>query len=462
LRKIDIHSCILIQSKRERKGLARKRKNRTYYKKHLLKIKLSNFLKEKERKSAYSIKSEIHTYFIEKKFVAKIKKQDDNVVEIPKLFSLIENYYESIIVIKKITMLMYSNYDHSITIDFDKCEKVDVPSLFVLQVIRAEFWEHISYLNRRFSFANFKPKSSVRKSKIDKVNSYLLVCKILSETNLKCDMLPISTIGFIKGNKAQKHYSENKKGSAATEIVKYVDDCMLNHEYNLSDIGKNYLGGIVSEILNNAEDHSPFKSWYVTANHFSDLKIEDNKNLVSEVNLAFLNFGYSFFEGFEQTKEENQEIYLQMNDLFNQNTNFGADKKFTKEKLFTLYALQDGFSRLKYESESRGTGSMKFINSFLGIGDYEDTEKGYCPQLSLFSGSTLLKCDNTYKPFSLDNVYYLSLNKERDLAVLPSDTHLQTLTDYFPGSLLSIKIYFNKEHLTKKIENGTREEQNKD
>ncbi len=126
-------------------------------------------------------------------------------------------------------------------------------------------------------------------------------------------------------------------------------------------------------------------------------------------------------------------------------------RKFTRENLFTLYALQDGSSRLKYVRESRGTGTMKFINSFLNLGDYQDNSKGYIPRLLIFSGATMLKCDNTYKPFEIEGVNYLSLNSENDMNKPPVSSHLMNLENRFPGTLIIGKIYLNQDHLKKKI-----------
>ena len=174
-------------------------------------------------------------------------------------------------------------------------------------------------------------------------------------------------------------------------------------------------------------------------------------SVVGEMNLTFMNFGYSFYEGFEETKSVNSDVYNQMELLYEQvNVSlFGAP--FSKENLFTLYALQDGMSRLKFEEESRGTGTMKFINSFFAFGDYEDTKLGYLPNLTILSGSTMLVCDNRFKPFLKDGVYFLSLNSENDLAKLPEKSNLKPLNQCFPGTLLTAKIYLNQDHLNKKF-----------
>lgn len=47
-----------------------------------------------------------------------------------------------------------------------------------------------------------------------------------------------------------------------------------------------------------------------------------------------------------------------------------GDICFTKDDLYTLYCLQEGISRLKYEDESRGRGTMNFIRAFITLGSF--------------------------------------------------------------------------------------------
>jgi hypothetical protein len=164
-----------------------------------------------------------------------------------------------------------------------------------------------------------------------------------------------------------------------------------------------------------------------------------------------MNFGYSIFEGLEETKEQNEEIY---NNLVNIYNNVKQNKKaaiFTRENLFTLYSLQEGVSRLKFQDPSRGSGSVRFIQSFFSFGDYEDETKNYKPSLSLVSGSTRIVCDNKFKPILKDGVFVLSLNPDNDLNLPPQKSNIETLNYSFPGTLFYIKIYLNKEHLRTKI-----------
>jgi hypothetical protein len=164
--------------------------------------------------------------------------------------------------------------------------------------------------------------------------------------------------------------------------------------------------------------------------------------------LSFLNFGYTIYEGFLETKIDNNNLYNQLKTGCDQ---IKTKTNFSDENLFTLYALQDGVSRLKFKDESRGTGTMKFLNCFFEFGDYHDTVKKHSPSLSILSGKTELVCDNKYKPFEIKGEYFLSLNDDKDLTQPPSSKHLKNLDYSFPGTLLTVRVLLNNEHIRKKI-----------
>ena len=450
MKKPKLHREVLLQRKRERKRIKRLRLGKSFQGTFSTFNKEQIFHESVDRKKISLFHSELHSFFVEKKFLTS-KEDASPLIVFPPDFSLYKNYDVAIDIIRHFVASMFNNKGKEITLDFSNCTFVDQPALFILQILRIEFQNELEKLNTQLKLLSSKPSFKFVQSKNEKVNKLLLVTGIIPQTVLKIEgLMPINTAGYFKGIKTQKHYAENKKGAIGTRIVAYINHCLSGHGYVFNPDGVNYLDGLISEILNNAEDHSPFSTYYVTANMLGEMKPDEKGRIVGEINLSFLNFGSSYFDGFEQTKAQNAEIYTQMDKLYNQ-VNVGLFKPFTKENLFTLYALQDGISRLKYSEESRGTGTMKFINSFFAFGDYEDAEKGYHPNLTILTGNTQLICDNRYKPFQKDGVYFISLNAENDLAKLPEKSNLKTLNRYFPGTLLTVRIYLSIKKKKKKF-----------
>ena len=451
MKKIDKHNLLILRRKRERKRLKRLNNRHLYHNKYLVVDKVNAVLEKKDFLLIDKFESPLYKFLKSEGFIKNDVKTTKKII-IPKDFSFQNNYVELINILKIFTATVFKRR-REVIIDFTNCKFVDQPALFILQILRLSYLEDIEKLSKKLSILSVKVVITILKSENEEVNKLLLINGLLSEAQLnKNGLMPITTMGYFKGTKNQKHYADNQKGLICTRIVNYLDDCVSHHDYCFTPEGKNDFDGLISEILSNAEDHSPMNTYYVTANFLSEIGTDDGE-AVGEVNLSFMNFGYSIFKGFEDSKEKNLDTYSVMEEMCERLSN-NYQISFTKENLFTLYAIQDGISRLKYEDESRGTGTIKFINSFFAFGDYEDFEKHYHPEMSILSGSTHIICNNKYKPELKNDIFVISLNAENDLMVPPDEECLKTVSHFFPGTLLFVRIYLNKQHITKKLDSS--------
>ncbi|WP_432712708.1 hypothetical protein, partial [Pedobacter sp.] len=379
----------------------------------------------------------------------------DLIVHIPREFTFSAGYANSIRAIKRFGTSMYEYAGYQITLDFSACKIADTSALFVLQIVKLEFLEKLSILQTRLSAVNIIPEIKIIPPTEKDVIRLLMVCgfqfdhRSINVMEGESTLNPINAMGYYKGTKSQKHYLENRKGACAKTVVNYLDDCLKHHQYQLTDDEKQDIDGIIGEILNNAEDHSGKNTWFMTAN-FSKELFNMGDEEIGEMNLTIMNFGNTIYEAFQNTKDDNINMYADVCNYVHKIHSENGGKIFSEEELFVLATMQDQVSRLKYEEPSRGTGTMRFINSFLKLGDYENKGKNFKPNLSIFSGNVQLTCDNVYKPFSKADVFCLSLNPEEDLNKPPAFSHLKKISEKFPGTLLSVKIYINKAHYDKK------------
>jgi hypothetical protein len=435
---------IKLSLKRKRKRLIRKRRNIYYLSDEQFSLK--NFKIKLEEKIIKNYKSKFFDYLVFKRFITGQETAVTNIA-IPLGFCLNNYYNETIDILKEITYSVWLNKGKSITIDFTNCKFVGHSALFLLQILRLELTSEFEKLDKRLTVLQTKSDMKIIKSLEHAVNLDLLMCGFLMDNiEVEKHIKPINTLGYLKGQKAQKHYLENRKGKNAKTIVDYINNCLKNNSYELSIDGEKNILDMVGEILSNAEDHSPFNTYYVTAN-YKQFHYEDG-SMVGELYMSFLNFGFSIYEGFVETKDDNKELY---DELKKGSEMIKMSVPFSEDNLFTLYALQDGVSRLKFKDQSRGTGTMKFLNCFFEFGDYHNNEKKHSPNFSILSGKTQLICDNKYKPFIKNGEYFLSLNDDKDLSLPPSKEHLKNLDFNFPGTLLSVSAFLNNEHITKKI-----------
>jgi hypothetical protein len=417
--------------------------------------KVLRFQKGVDKRIIETFKIPIYSFFRDVNFLDG-SEREDNYIEIPIDFSFCNSYDSSLKVIKHfIASLIYSSGGELI-VSFEKCINVDQAALFVLQIIKYDIVEQLQRLNNKLTASKSRVSVKFKESKNDVVNKMLFVNQILPEARVKVEgLMPLRGVGYIKGLKNQKHYSENKKGRIVTNVREFLNTCLVDHGYEFNPNGKNEMDGLLSEILGNGEDHSPFDTYYATANSFIEANSIAPDQIVGVINLSIMNFGYSIYEGLEKTKNENYVSYNEIDELY-QTVSRLKPGGFTRENLFTLYALQEGISRLKYEDQSRGTGTMKFINSFFALGDFEDATKQYHPELSIISGRTRVICNNKYRPYQRNQVNYLSLNFENDLNKAPDPANLKSLETFFPGTILYVRVFLNKEHLTKKVYGNTK------
>lgn len=456
MRKFDLEREYILWKKRTKKLEKRKRTRKRYKSQFSARDKIFEFQFSQDKRVLSNTEFRLHNYLVARNFIKE--KESVLSVSLPEVFSLKDNYEHTLESISKIAASLAESFGNKITLDFSKCKHVDFSALFLVKILVKEYQDYFAKLQKRLKVVRVILKVEVINSLYNEVNVSLLLLDLLdskSGINLDgVDLEPIDSTGLIVGDKTQKHYLENKKGVASTLALDYINDKLKNHGYELTENGEANFMGIIGEVLNNAEDHSPFDRWYLTASFLQSQRSRTGGDFVGELNFGFFNFGFSVYEGFCETKDENMKMYSQLESsaklMLERNPNLGLNE----ENLFTLLSLQEGVSRLKFESESRGTGTIKFINSFMAIGDYQDPSQKYNPYLQILTGKTRIVCDSKFKPFKKDDRYYISLNQSQNLEDPPSLKHLNSLKIGLPGTLLSVKVYLNEDHLTKKMQNN--------
>lgn len=363
---------------------------------------------------------------------------------VPKLFSF-ENNSDDSITFFKILLSSYLLSDNSIVIDFTNCESIDIPNAMLLDIILRELRTIKNLYNLKY-FNYIDKTINYKKSKHTKVNKCLFVFKLIEKVEGVNDGEGFLYLGLKKGWAKRTSYKENNKGSICKEIREFLNESLKQSNAILNPTGENIIDKLLSEILNNADDHSILNEWYVNGVSYKEIV---DKEPIIELNLGILNLGFSISEGILKSKDKNQEIMKEL-DLWYKGhltlMNKYGDLCFTENDLYTLYCLQEGVSRLKYEDESRGRGTMNFIRAFITLGSYGEKNPKYKSHLNIISGKTIIKCDNKRKPYNKDETFFLSLNKVNDIHVLPDKEYLKHTHQNFPGTFLEVKIYLNKEY----------------
>mgnify|MGYP004464331599 FL=1 len=376
----------------------------------------------------------------------------EKIVFVPMFFSFKKDFENSLRFFKKLLSTYMLGGGKNVKVDFSNCRETSIAcfmlfDLIVEELLRTRFVYNMGLSEDERCNKNF---SLIGTSKYDdKTNKYLLAfryCKLDDVDNVDLDESFLA-LDLIRGK--WRKYSENLKGLAAHRIVEFIKVSMDQAKGEIKPEVANAVERMISEVLTNAEEHSlKGTEWFVNGIGFHECQHDMN---VVEMNLSIINFGCTMYEGFESTKEQNAANYKVVDDLYQKQSRlFSFSKHFSRESLFMLYMLNDGISRLKYQDDGRGNGTMEFVDNFIWLGDKGVQNNLFTPQLNIISGSTILTCDSHVRPTHNDGISSLYLNKNKTFSELPDSNYLCSYGEYFPGTIMECKIYLNKDFITVK------------
>ena len=384
-----------------------------------------------------------HGYFKDSLVSSIIKAPDD--------FSFENDNDGSIVFFKKVLSTFYLS-DNVLIMDFTDCRDIAIPNAMLLNLILMDFRVSERDFNEVY-FSKIKKKIKIIKSKHLKTNECLHVFHLLDNVEVK-DGDAYLYLGNQVGFLPKTLYRYNVKGAICTRVREFVNESLKASNAILNKTGENKLDGLLSEIFNNAEDHSTFKKWFV--NGVSYRETTTDRETIVELNLGILNFGYSISEGLFNSRSRNKEMMSFIDPWYETHQ---KDIRFRfmpykKDDLYTLYCLQEGVSRLKYQNVGRGSGTMNFLRSFMFLGSFGKTNPKYRSHLNIISGNTIVRCTHEVEPFKKENRYFMSLNAQQDMNKLPDSKYLSHTNEYFPGTFFEVKIYLNNKYFTENLKDG--------
>lgn len=215
----------------------------------------------------------------------------------------------------------------------------------------------------------------------------------------------------------------------------------MKHGLVLKKEGKQKLGYMIGEVLDNCYNHSgDFKSWYTIGYYTND----DDKD-IGECSIAIINFGDTIYEGIKKGTLENINL---MESLAKKHDNLFLPHKWTRDNLYTLYSLQEGVSKMKGKDsgKDRGQGTKNLIESFQLLGN--SFEKEFEPIMTITTGNTHIIFDNRYKFENRgDNIKVIAFNEDNDLNQRPDKRNVININNKFPGVVISMKFYIDRNYI---------------
>lgn len=369
-----------------------------------------------------------------KKFYHKIEKNGNIVIiEIPSIFSLITNPEESIQTLKKIFTAIQNEKVQELFLDYSKCEELGLCASSVTDIIILNGIKYRRIINKPLNTKGNVPKSKEAREifVISGLVKHLGISKIENKNTVRLDII-----------------KNEEQGKMTDKIIQYYDKCLNTQNYQLTEQGKSKFAHMIGEVLDNVNQHAgELATWYASGHFNIDKDRKDGK-----CRLVLFDFGDSIYEGLnrEDTTEYTKKL---LRDKTKEHYNI-FNRKWNEEPLWMLYVLQYNVSRKRIDiDDDRGKGTIKLINNFMHIGK---NIEGNNPTMAILSGNGYILFDSTYtlkeENINGKKIPIIAFNEENDLSKKPDSKYVKRIDESFPGTMISMEFYLDKEYIEKQME----------
>jgi hypothetical protein len=362
-------------------------------------------------------------------------------LKIPKVFSFIDNPVEALQTIEELQKIVIPASVKELIIDHSACKKLDLCASAVMDVtlLQAQNRRRGNQLDLRGTYSD----------DVD-VNMMLRGSGILKQIAHPDSILPKETEATIRtcdlfSGKASRIERSKKCDEAATKLTDYFNQCLRMEKFELSRNGEFRLSSLITEVIGNAEEHGG--RWFTIAYfHQSD-------DQLGHCNIALFNFGRSICESLLE-HSASDELRSRIDALIAKHNERGFLRSilhptWEEEALVTLFALQEGVSRLSFTKKGidRGNGTVNMIEFFNQLA-------GGSQRMCLISGKTYILFDGQFdlKKKVLENGEerrVIAFNRTNNLEDPPDRDHVRTLPSGFPGTIISIRFDLDRSNLEK-------------
>ncbi|MGH8546152.1 MAG: hypothetical protein ACREX3_21525 [Gammaproteobacteria bacterium] len=355
------------------------------------------------------------------------------------MFSLIDGPEETLRVFGRLVACAKHLRTESIQIDHKRCESLDYEAEVVLGTLALEASTQHGVL-----FGGTLPDAQQQKDIILAAGLPSILGVPLPEPE-----------GFLKfdlfhGKKAYDTASHSsQKEQATTRLTEYIDVCLRRYGFRLSSEGAHYLSSLAGEVISNAEEHSGRRDWWIAG-----YLHQSSAGKYGDCHITIFNFGKTLCESLHELPREAL-LRRDIEKLVQDHTRRGLFRRphWTEENLWTLYALQEGVSRRNVgvtELFDYGQGTADMIEFFQQLGQSKAAQSS--PKMCVVSGRTHILFDGTYRlqrqpSREGEERRIIAFNEANDLQQAPDPKYVRNLNGGFPGTLISLRFYFDRDHL---------------
>jgi len=368
-------------------------------------------------------------------------------IEVPQVFSVIRNPAETVRTIYRVASLARSDRIKNFYIDHSEVKLIELAAESVLDRTLLDVTHDFNRRRRRVDGHGKIPTDPT-------LNRFLRAVGIVDSMNVTELMLSEEEERQIRVFKKQSKYAERLKRLDVTDfkeavlikLDEYINRCLNEHGWELTQKARSDLAGYAGEILGNAEDHSGFDDWTVVG------YLDKNKDTDTHwCELAIFNYGATVSETFDDLPRSSYpwktispyiEAHAQKG-LFSSN--------WKKDDLITVAALQGHVSsKNRSPDDTRGRGTVDLIEFFQQMCDGFSLSEGEQVEMAILSGATHIYFDGKYRIAAsiTDPRPIIAFNDKNDLLEPPDPAYVRNLGSFwFPGCIISIRFPIPTSHL---------------
>lgn len=429
---------------------------------HLYRIRKKKVDRKKYKKSrifAFPRKSIIplYNFLLNKNFDQPADfevNQEKIILQIPKSFSLIENPDSSLEFIRKLFDLCVKYKGSQIYFDHSNCEELEIAASTIMDLL-------IINLKKFSTIYRWDLHLEGQLSKVVHVNEILQASGLLKHLDVSIaqyDKSKIKCLELIKGGSVNSGISfmSMDTGEAATRITQYFNECLSTMGVEFSEDGNDSISQIVSEVIANCKEHGgDFHQWFALGHYSTTLS--SPREEFGKCSIVIFNFGQTIYEGFLLPTSSPDIINsLKAKSDLHMKKGYFLTHRWEEESLWTLYSLQEGISRdrdTSPEKPGRGVGTIKLIESFQRFGN---TSTGKNAKMAIISGGTYIYFDGKFRMQKkvMDNLetrMVIAFNENNDLDIPPNPNYVKKLKNFFPGTIITMDFYLERNYLIKFI-----------
>lgn len=235
-----------------------------------------------------------------------------------------------------------------------------------------------------------------------------------------------------------------ESSDVAERTIDYINTSLNRQGFKLTKQGINYFGSSLGQIIENCKNHGGKDGiWFTLGHYYYDENIQ-----VGKCKLTIFDFGQTIYEGlkYASSKKALAKIkhYIKKTIIFS---------KKAEETYYTLFALQQRASRIISKNVIRGNGTVTFIEALLNL--FNSDMENHKSVFSITSGRCSILFDGSYKLEEkvFKNGYTnktIAFNKNNNLYEEPDADYVRTLTNYFPGTVISMDLTIDNKYLTRR------------